>query len=134
MVFYIVMFVSYANSLGCFISFISHWILPKTALVYNNFITLLIKRFPTSQLWHFLSSRVPLVFNGVRQNYHLPTCNFRSIINAGKAPGGIPNSYCFSFLFLFKRNNWFWRFFFVVVVVTILPNLLLDFYDRDHLK
>lgn len=94
-----------------FISFIFHWISPKTALVYNNFITLLIKRFPTSQLWHSLSSRVPLVFNGVRQNHHLPACNLRSVINEGKAPGGIPNSYCFSFLFLFKRNNWFWGFF-----------------------
>ena len=120
MVFYIMMFISYTNSLGCFICFISYWILPETALVYNNFITLLINRFPTSQLWHFLSSRVPLVFNGVRQNYHLPTCNLKSIINARKAPGGIANSHCFSFLFLFKRNKWFWGYSFFFLSLLLL--------------
>lgn len=126
MVFYIVMFISYTNSLGCFISFISHWILPKTAPVYNNFITLLIKRFPTSQLWHFLSSRVPLVFNGVRQNYHLPTCNLRSIINAGKHQVGFLIVTVSHFCFYLKGITGFEGFFLLLYCRIFSWNFMIE--------
>lgn len=38
------------------------------------------------------------------------------------------------FCFYLKGITGFEGFFFAVVVVTLLPNLLLDFYDRDHLE